>query len=397
MDQPWKRNFPVPKSGPTPRSNWVGNDLLVGNYPGNPADDDRHEQMMRKILAEGITLVISLLPTAEIDGRELKDYALRPDGVEFQSFPMKEHGMLSRDKIDTLVQLMIDEGAQGGKTYLHSYGGKNRTGFVTTLYLIKRYKLYALQALRLLYRLHFARNEPFGSDTAKPDYAHDDPHAEGVEYYCYDSDDDSTTNAVARGSNGSGRLVLLSWEQVDFIKTLSRAVWELPFLLFNCPSPRLSGMPQHVFSRAYDCYFSDKMYRYSSMDQYLAAQKALRYGRVEDVEKCMMTRDYHKQRKYANEIKMTMDQQEEWEEKFALKTAIEGNMLKYQQNVGLLKMLLSSGFKELYDCEADEYMWGIGVAIKQAAAMPKDEWPGQNLFGRAVVKVRSELATTMSL
>lgn len=67
-----------------------------------------------------------------------------------------------------------------------------------------------------------------------------------------------------------------------------------------------------------------------------------------------------------------------------------GNMLKFTQNAELREILLSTGDRELVEAAANDRIWGIGFSAAQAVQVDRSSW-GQNLLGKALEKVRSEL------
>ena len=70
---------------------------------------------------------------------------------------------------------------------------------------------------------------------------------------------------------------------------------------------------------------------------------------------------------------------------------LEANMAKFQQNAGLRKLLLSTGDALLAQHTYSDYVWGTGMG--KFDLIP-EQWPGKNLLGKILVKVRSNLKSS---
>ena len=67
------------------------------------------------------------------------------------------------------------------------------------------------------------------------------------------------------------------------------------------------------------------------------------------------------------------------------------NLAKFRQNKGLRRKLLQTGVKLLVEASPVDTIWGIGSDAATAAVTPAEEWPGQNLLGKTLTKVKAEL------
>lgn len=69
----------------------------------------------------------------------------------------------------------------------------------------------------------------------------------------------------------------------------------------------------------------------------------------------------------------------------------EGNLLKFSQNPILKKFLMET--KDLIIVEASPYdkIWGIGMSEDDSDIHDELKWKGQNLLGKAIMKVREQL------
>ena len=65
-----------------------------------------------------------------------------------------------------------------------------------------------------------------------------------------------------------------------------------------------------------------------------------------------------------------------------------GNWRKFQQNPDLKHILLSTGVRLLVEASPKDAVWGIGMDANSARRTPHYLWPGENLLGMALMKVR---------
>ena len=73
------------------------------------------------------------------------------------------------------------------------------------------------------------------------------------------------------------------------------------------------------------------------------------------------------------------------------KVVYAGCYAKFNQNEKLNKALMATGDKKI--CEASPYdrIWGIGLDEEQAKKIDPKDWPGQNLLGKVLTKLREDL------
>jgi ribA/ribD-fused uncharacterized protein len=64
------------------------------------------------------------------------------------------------------------------------------------------------------------------------------------------------------------------------------------------------------------------------------------------------------------------------------------NYLKYTQHESLRKQLLETKDLILVECNPRDKIWGIGLDEKDPRADDPKTWDGQNLLGKALMKVR---------
>lgn len=67
------------------------------------------------------------------------------------------------------------------------------------------------------------------------------------------------------------------------------------------------------------------------------------------------------------------------------------NLEKFRQNKGLRRKLFQTGQRKLVEASPVDTIWGIGLEASVAKVTPEALWPGQNLLGEVLTRVREEL------
>ena len=70
---------------------------------------------------------------------------------------------------------------------------------------------------------------------------------------------------------------------------------------------------------------------------------------------------------------------------------VRGNFAKFSQNEVLKEFILSTGDALLAEASPKDKIWGIGLDAETASKTPKEKWPGKNLLGQALMRVREKL------
>lgn len=161
------------------------------------------------------------------------------------------------------------------------------------------------------------------------------------------------------------------------------------YVFFYGHKPNKLGV--HVFSQWYEIDFFEKVngvkHYYTSAEQYMMAQKALLFDDQYYFEKIMATSDPKKIKQYGRLIK-NFDADIWDENKFDI--VVRGNRLKFGQNPELWDRLKKTKNKTIVEASPYDKIWGIGLTANEAIKIPEDKWPGENLLGKALMKVRDD-------
>ncbi|KAK3113380.1 hypothetical protein LTR53_009370 [Teratosphaeriaceae sp. CCFEE 6253] len=154
----------------------------------------------------------------------------------------------------------------------------------------------------------------------------------------------------------------------------------------------------------YRCTFTDPEHAgisFNCAEQYMMYKKALLFKDLATAAQIMATTSPRKQKGFGRQI----DGYDEakW---FAVRCAVvqRGNWLKFTQctNVTSLKLddvgepvplqslLMATGMHDLVEASPFDPVWGIGFKADVALSISRAQW-GQNLLGKALMRVREEL------
>lgn len=69
----------------------------------------------------------------------------------------------------------------------------------------------------------------------------------------------------------------------------------------------------------------------------------------------------------------------------------KGLMFKFSQNPKLRQLLLDTGDQPLAEASPYDRIWGIGMSAAEAKNLEPSQWKGQNLLGKALMEIRTQL------
>lgn len=137
------------------------------------------------------------------------------------------------------------------------------------------------------------------------------------------------------------------------------------------------------------CSFEVNGVQYYSAEQYMMAEKARVFGDNATLEKILKAKAPRLIKKLGREV-VGFDGIRWNKVKFDI--VVHGNMAKFAQNAQLRDFLLGTGDATLVEASPKDAIWGVGLAEKDRRILDPDQWQGENLLGKALMKVRAELA-----
>ncbi len=142
------------------------------------------------------------------------------------------------------------------------------------------------------------------------------------------------------------------------------------------------------FSQFHASRFALNGHDYVCAEQFMHEQKARLFGDVAMAERILKSDSPHEHKLMGGRV--SGFEQAIWDEnKVDIVTA--GNRAKFGQNAGLRRRLLDTGEAVLAEANPKDYIWGIGLAEDDPAALDPFNWQGENLLGQILMAVRSEL------
>ena len=142
------------------------------------------------------------------------------------------------------------------------------------------------------------------------------------------------------------------------------------------------------FSQFHPAHFNVDGLDYVCTEQFMHAGKARVFGDTAMAGRIMRSDSPHEHKLMGGRV--ACFEQTAWDaNRFAI--VLTGNRAKFGQNGGLRRRLLDTGDAILAEANAKDYIWGIGLAEDDPAALDPANWQGLNLLGQVLMQVRMEL------
>jgi len=129
--------------------------------------------------------------------------------------------------------------------------------------------------------------------------------------------------------------------------------------------------------------------RFVTAEQAMMYAKAVHFGDLEIAAEILATTDPGRQKALGRRVRgFTEAAWDNVKRDIVYRIDVE----KFLQNKGLRRKLFQTGECLLVEASPVDIIWGIGLEALVADETPEADWPGQNLLGQTLTRVRSELA-----
>ena len=170
-----------------------------------------------------------------------------------------------------------------------------------------------------------------------------------------------------------------------------------PFVKYNYANPPSTKTTDGVtlffsksspFSNFHPCTFVIEEISYTSIEQYLCHQKALKFDSADTAASMLYTDDPKVLKQRAKSLANFDKNSWESDAGAILKVGLSA---KFDQCPDLKAKLLSTGDNLLGEASAHDILFGIGLSLHNPNALNPHRWRGENLQGKTLMEVREAL------
>ncbi len=161
-----------------------------------------------------------------------------------------------------------------------------------------------------------------------------------------------------------------------------------PFLFFWKPDGSVPVLGAECLSQWYPSAFVHEGVEYKTAEHWMMHRKALLFGDHDMAGRILGESRPSRVQQLGRRI--SGFQLEGWvAARFDI--VVQGNLFKFEQSPRLLDFLLSTHPAILVEASPQDRLWGIGLRSDDPEALDPRTWPGDNLLGFALMKVRQHL------
>jgi ribA/ribD-fused uncharacterized protein len=150
----------------------------------------------------------------------------------------------------------------------------------------------------------------------------------------------------------------------------------------------LFWQPPAVFGQWTPSTFVVDGQTYGCAEQFMMAEKARLFG-DEATRARILATDSPREHKALGRTVAHFDTAT-WQDA-CLDIVVRGNLAKFGQNPEMRAALLATGDKLLVEASPLDRIWGVGLRADDPRIHDRSQWPGRNLLGEALMRVRAEL------
>lgn len=164
---------------------------------------------------------------------------------------------------------------------------------------------------------------------------------------------------------------------------------ENDFIFFWGHTPAKDGkITETCLSQWWNCAFYENGIMFCCAEQYMMYKKALLFNDYEYAHKIIHCKDAKKIKEYGRLVRNFDDKI--WNDS-KQSIVMQGNLLKFSQNLELKDYLLNTNSKILVEASPYDKIWGIGMRKGTDEILNPQKWKGENLLGFIIMDIRDRL------
>ncbi|VVE48565.1 Riboflavin biosynthesis protein [Pandoraea iniqua] len=176
---------------------------------------------------------------------------------------------------------------------------------------------------------------------------------------------------------------------IESLRAMIRDGAQLEYLTFWGHSARSANVvDRNCLSQWYPASFELDGFRYPTAEHFMMEQKARLFGDNATAERILMADSAAGAKNLGREIKCF--DEAHWIAA-RLDIVVRGNLAKFEQNRQCKTFLLETRDSVLVEASPVDRIWGIGIATDHPDIRMPERWPGLNLLGFALMRVRARL------
>lgn len=173
------------------------------------------------------------------------------------------------------------------------------------------------------------------------------------------------------------------------INNISSNNTENDFIFFWGHKPAKGGeITESCLSQWWKCNFMENGILFCCAEQYMMYKKALLFEDYEYAQMVLASKEPKEIKEYGRLIRNFNE--EKWNLNKQM-IVIEGNILKFSQNLDLKEYLQNTATKILVEASPYDKIWGIGMKKGTEGILNPYNWKGENLLGFSIMEVRDRL------
>lgn len=164
---------------------------------------------------------------------------------------------------------------------------------------------------------------------------------------------------------------------------------DMDFVFFWGHSPSKTGeITQTCLSQWWKCSFMEEGIIFCCAEQYMMYKKAILFGDFRHAYEIINTSEPKRIKELGRLVEgFNEDIWNAHKEQIVM----QGNILKFSQNILLREFLINTGDKVLVEASPYDKVWGVGLKKESADICDPEKWKGLNLLGFILMETRDRL------